>query len=410
SPVADLVCFAALWYLHERFRRPPEELDELRQLAGAIIGLALSIAGISLILNGSLSAMIEADRVLIGDRGLWEDLRVGIVLTLVGSPFWYWFWLRGLGVRQGPWRNGYAAIVAVMAWLAAFLSAITVANIAGQWLLGLSDETASLHFAAVPGSLTALIIGAIAFWHHRGVLGSERTNVVRVVEYVLAAVGLVAGAGAVVVLLATAIDNLTTSGVLVSDSSRVALAGLISLLAAAAAVWRYWVRALRLSDDPAEASSPARKATLLTLLVGFAITGVATLIYVLFVLLQAALEGEARGIANDLSWAIPVVLVSGAMCWHLAGLRTKVAVSVGATPASPGLQPSAQLRVITVVATDPGPLPQLLPGMRFLRRTDGQGVVDPEMAARIVESLSGLAAPAALVSVGADDFTVVPIA
>jgi hypothetical protein len=48
--------------------------------------------------------------------------------------------------------------------------------------------------------------------------------------------------------------------------------------------------------------------------------------------------------------------------------------------------------------------------MRFLRRTDGQGVVDPEMAARIVESLSGLAAPAALVSVGADDFTVVPIA
>lgn len=414
STVADLVAFGGVWFLHERFRREPEELDELRQLAGAFIGLSLTVAGLSVILDGSLSAIFDSNRVIVGEDSLWESIRVGVVLGVVGLPFWWWFWFRGLARRAGSWRNGYAAAVSILAWIAAAIALATALNVVAQWLLGLADESFALHFSPMPESLTALLVGAIAYWHHRGVLGRARSNVVRAVEYIFGGAGLVVGSGSVVVLAAIAIENLVrTDATLLIDDSRVALAALITLLLAAAIVARYWVRALRLGEDTAEVTSAARKATLLVLLVGFAVTGAVALIAVLFVLLRAALEGDATGVGEELSWAIPLVLVCGAMCWHLVGLRSnKAAASLPPSHAGPevGRTSAQEVRFVTLVASDPGPLPRLVPGMRFLRRTDGVGVVDPDMAERIVHSLADVSAPAALVTVGPEGFSVVPIA
>lgn len=414
SAAADLGAFGGVWFLHERFRRQPEELDELRQLAGTLIGLALTVAGLSVILSGSLSAIFDSNRVIVGENSLWESIRVGVVLSVVGLPFWWWFWFRGLGQRAGSWRNGYAAAVSVLAWITAVISLATALNLVAQWFLGLADESFGLHFSPMPEALTAFVVGGIAYWHHRGLLGRERTNVVRVVEYIFGAFGLIVGSGSVVALAAIAVENLVRSNAaLLINDSQAALAALVALLLAAAVVARYWVRALRLGDDPVESASPARRATVLVLLFGFAITGAGALIAVLFVLLQAALEGDATGVGEQLSWAVPLVLVSGAMCWHLAGLRSsKAAAAVPPSHARPedGRSSALEVRVVTLVASDPGPLPGLVPGMRFLRRTDGLGVVDPEMARLIVQSLAGVSAPAALVTVGPDGFSVVPIA
>lgn len=416
SSVADLVTFGGLWFLHERLRRPPEELDELRQIAGAFIGLSLSVAGLSVVLSESLSAIIESSRVIVGDSGLWEGVRLGVVLFVVGVPFFWWFWVRGLARRPGAWRNGYAAVVSVLGWLAAIISLGTVLNLTAQWLLGLADQPVGVHFGPMAESMTALIVGSLAYWHHRLVLGKDRTNMVRAVEYIFSAFGLVVGAAAVVTLAAIAIENLirVEDSVLIDDY-RVTLGTVIALLLAASAVARYWVRALRLRHDPAEAASPARRATVLTLLVGFAVVGAGALIAVLYVLLRAALEGSALGLGEQLSWAAPLVLVAGAMCWHLAGLRTGKAVPSAVGAGGEGqprtfVVPDSRVGLVTLIASDPGPLPTLVPGMRFLRRSDGIGAVDQAMAEQIVNTLADLSSPAAVVAVDKEKFSVIPIA
>jgi hypothetical protein len=66
--------------------------------------------------------------------------------------------------------------------------------------------------------------------------------------------------------------------------------------------------------------------------------------------------------------------------------------------------------VVTLVASDPGPLPQMIEKMRFLRRTDGIGVVDQVRADAIVAALAGLNSQAAMVTVDETGFQVLPIA
>ncbi|MGH8927383.1 MAG: hypothetical protein ACRDWH_03460, partial [Acidimicrobiia bacterium] len=182
---------------------------------------------------------------------------------------------------------------------------------------------------------------------------------------------------------------------------------LVVLVVAAVVVWRYWVKALRLSSDPVERTSAPRKVTLLLLRIGFFFTGAGALIAVLFFLLRAALDGDATGLGEELSWSVPLVLVSAAMVWHLWEQRVKEPEEM-AGPLAP-VPGSVRPRMVTVVAFDPGPLPSMIQGMRFLRRSDGIGTVDQARAEEIVSVLDGVASTSALVTVGEGGFEVVPI-
>ncbi len=408
SALGDIVAFGGAWFIHERLRRRPEELDELRQIAGALIGLGLSTAGVFLILLSSLGAIIDSGLVIAGGGGLWEQLRVGLVLFVVGVPYFWWFWLRGLASRPGSWRNGYAVLVSVAAWFSGFTALAVIVNRLAQWVFGLNEQSAALHFGAIPTSAAAAIVAAVAYWHHRPVLGQERNTAVRIVEYVFSAVGLVAGAGAVVTLAAILGDNLFGDGTVVDNDSRIAVGALVVLILSALTVWRYWLKALRLSDDPVERMSAPRRGVILILRVGFFLVGAGALVVVLFVLLRSALEGEASQISSDLNVAVPLVAVSGLMVWHLAEQRTK-ATAPGPLESTAPVAPPVKLGTVTVVATDPGPLPTMIPGMRFLKRGDGIGVVDQGKADEIVAALGAVKTAAALVTVDANGYSIVPI-
>ena len=105
--------------------------------------------------------------------------------------------------------------------------------------------------------------------------------------------------------------------------------------------------------------------------------------------------------------AVPLVVVSGLMVWHLAEQRTKPAPGP-LVPVEPVAVP-VKLGTVTVVATDPGPLPTMIQGMRFLKRGDGIGVVDQEQADEIVSALASVTTSAAIVTVDGDGYTIVPI-
>jgi hypothetical protein len=64
---------------------------------------------------------------------------------------------------------------------------------------------------------------------------------------------------------------------------------------------------------------------------------------------------------------------------------------------------------VTLIASDPGPLPQMIEAMRFIRRDDDVGVVDQATADRVIAVLSGLKSRAAVVTVDQDGFEVIPV-
>jgi hypothetical protein len=407
SAVADVVAFGGAWFIHERFRRPLEELDELRQVAGSLLGLTLSVGGAYAIVVASIDAIVNSSQLIAGGDGLWDQLRVGVVLLVVGAPFTWWFWLRSLANRPGTWRSGYATLVSIAAWISGFTALAVVVNLIAQWIVGLSDQSLARHFASIPASAAIAIVAGIAYWHHRAVLGQQRNLPIRISEYVFSAVGLIAGAGAVVTLAAILGDNLFGSGTVLDRDSRLAMGALVVLILSALVVWRYWIKALQLSEDPVERMSAPRRATILILRVGFFLVGAGALIVVLFVLLRNALEEGGSEMAESLTVAVPLVAVSGLMVWHLAEQKIKPA------PGSPdpveAVVGPVKLGTVTVVASDPGPLPGMIHGMRFLKRGDGIGIVDQERAEAIVSSLASVTTSAAIVTVDGDGYTIVPI-
>jgi hypothetical protein len=403
SALADIAAFGGAWFLHERFRRPPEELDELRQVAGALLGLALASAGSFGILFASFDAVVSSGQVIAGDDSFSEILRASLVLLVVGVPFFWWFWLRGLADRPGSWRNGYALLVSIAAWFSAFTALAVLLNRILQTMLDLSGDG----YSSTSASAATAIVAGLIYWHHRPVLGRERNQSIRIVEYVLSAIGLIAGSGAVVTLASILGDNLFGGGSIIDDDTRLALSALVVLILSAFTVWRYWMKALQLAGDPVEMISAPRRATILILRVGYFLVGAGSLIVVLYILLRAALDGDGSELSEGLTVAVPLVVVSGLMVWHLAELRAKPAPGAAA-PIEPVAGPR-KLGTITLVATDPGPLPMMIHGMRFLKRGDGIGVVDQSRADEIVSALASVATSAAMVTVDADGFTIVPL-
>jgi hypothetical protein len=403
SALADIGAFGGAWFLHERLRRPPEELDELRQVAGSLLGLALASAGSFGILFASFDAVVSSGQIIAGDDGLSEVLRTSVVLLAVGVPFFWWFWLRGLADRPGTWRNGYVLLVSITAWFSAFTALAVLLNRILQEILGVDGDWSS----STSASAAITIVAGLIYWHHRPVLGRERNQSIRIVEYVLSAIGLIAGSGAVVTLASILGDNLFGGGSIIDNDTRLALGALVVVTLSALTVWRYWIKALQLADDPVETRSAPRRATILILRVGYFLVGAGSLIVVLYILLRAALDGDGSELSEGLTVAVPLVVVSGLMVWHLAELRTKPAPGIAA-PIEPVAGPR-KLGTITLVATDPGPLPTMIHGMRFLKRGDGIGVVDQSRADEIVAALATVATSAAMVTVDTDGFTIVPL-
>ena len=399
--VARLLTFGALWGLLERWRTPADPADEIRQLWGSVLGLGLSTSAVAFAVHGSLETLFEGQSVLLGEDALSIDLRWAAALALVGVPLFIYFWLRRFAPHQTGLRDLYAGVVAVVGWITAAgtitgLSYYIIARAIGM----LSDNE------GLAVLLTSFLIGAVAYWHHRGVMGAERREAVKAVEYFLGGASLIGFAGSLVFLIGLIVSGL--GEVTLIGDGEAFLAGVVSVLVGGALTIVYWGRLV--GRD--ESSSPSRRGTLMILFFGSAITAAVALITVLFVLLRAALSGGDSFDIDPLAYGLPALLVAGAVCWHVVRLRRQLTpVPAAETPATATVPVTASTdRVVTVVAADPGPLPAMIEKMRFLRRQDGVGTVDAVRAEAIVSAINQSEARAVLVTVEGDDFSLIPLA
>lgn len=398
--LADLAAFAVCWWLLERVRHKGMALDDVRSLVGSVVGLSLVAGGFGLALEESLNAVFDSGSVLTGRPTLWEGVVTGLVLLAIGVPYLWWFWFRDLARKTVALRNGYATAVAIVSWFTGLTSLTTLAYGILAELLDLDGFDGSR--SPYPVLIATAITAGLIYWHYRGILGRARTPLVRLLAYVFSVAGFVIGAGALTTLGAVLIENLG-GGAVAGGGRRAVLAASIALVTALAVLWRYWLPSQRLAHEPAEQKAVSRRVTMIGLLTLASVVAAGGLIAILYVLLRSALGDEAP-IADTLAWSIPLTLVAGGLAWYFARVRPR---KLGAGEAAVGR--GGKVSTVTVIASDPGPLPEMIEGMRFLRRDDELGVVDQGVADRVVAALAGLDSRAAVVTVDQSGFTVIPV-
>ncbi|MGM0384462.1 MAG: DUF5671 domain-containing protein [Actinomycetota bacterium] len=342
--LATFLVWGALWFLHWVLaRRTLGERGWPHLLLGSLVGLVWAVVALGLLLGASLEALLldGGDQVVVGTT---RQLAGHGAALAVGALVWSRYWLTTAArlPRTTPWLV-YVLPIGVGGGLVLAVGAASL--LLWQllvWLLGDPAGPAREHFADSPGTFAFAVAGLLAWWYHRAVLaetGEARTEVRRVHEYLVAAIGLLAAASGVGMVIVAAIESLTP-GIDLGVSVLNTLLGALTLLVVGVPVWwTFWRRIRRaLAADPVpEVSSPTRR-TYLVLLFGIAgVAAVVALIVAVFVLLQDVLAGLASGeTVRTMRYALGVLVAAAAVsAYHGAVYREDREVALPATPAGP---------------------------------------------------------------------------
>ncbi len=369
-------------------RRTPEGHLRTERLLGTLVGLGTAAVGAVLVLSPALRELLGLAREsLVG--GTTRSMLDGAAVLVVGAAAWAACWL--VGTVRGARTTGWLALVLLAGVAGGLLAAVVAVSVLGYdvlvWLVGdPRARTASEHFAAAPGLLATALVGLGVWWYHREVLDAGRqpgrTEVRRVYDYVLAAVGLLAASAGLVMVLVTIVEAVAAGPDLVVGGSALnaLLASLVLLAVGLPVWWWHWRQAQRARATQAtdELASPTRRTYLLVLFGVMGVAAVVALLSLVYVVLEDALAGGVdletmRAIRFPIGILATTSLLSA---YHWTVFRADRAASADLAPVA---RPAgaATRTVLLVGAGDPGLAAALAErtgaAVQLVRRTD----VDP---------------------------------
>ena len=319
--LAGLLVWAALWGTHWWLdsRVTPAGHTQVHHLLGSLAALAVSATGLGVLVAGTIEVVTGIGRT----TGLVENdkpLLRGAALLVVGVPVWLLYWWRT--ASRSPHNPIWLAYVLLAGVAGGLVTAVVGASVAVYdvlvWLLGQPwSEQASVHFRGLPAAVGAGVTGLLVWWYHHTVLRAtgerERTEVVRVYEYLMAGTGLVAAAVGFTMVVVALVEALTTSGAILGTAAVNTLLAALTVMAVGGPVWAVFWHRIQLAAraaPAAEHTSPTRRIYLLLL---FGVAGIAAVVALLvgvYVLAEDALAGTV-GAATLRSLRVPIgILVS----------------------------------------------------------------------------------------------------
>jgi hypothetical protein len=327
AAVAMLIVWAPVWFGHWRLMETHANAERLQveRFVAAGIGLALLASAlvqtVGEVFETVYRQFTEADVLA---RSATEPGTLA-ALFVVGGAIWWWYWMRyGLTAPESRWRQAYLLLFGVLSGLAAAIgSGAVVLYELLVWLVGDPDTTSpARHFSEVPGLLAVVVVGLVVWAYHRSVLASERrevrSEIDRVYDYLLAAVGLVAASTGITMLLVAAFEAIAPAdAVVVGDTARNTLLAAVTSLAVGLPVWWVFWRNItreRGIDPVEEIDSPTRRVYLFSL---FGVGGVVALVSMLtlvFVFIEDVLTSELSSeTLYDVRVAVALVIAMGAI-------------------------------------------------------------------------------------------------
>lgn len=318
--IANALVWSGVWAAHWVTAQRTGDPGRLRlhMLAGSATGLAVTATAVWFAVTIALRAMYDGlfDVAIIEDTG--DAIGSALAGLVIGAVIWWWYWLRHASkAERSPMWNGYVLLVGVLGGLVtAVTSASTALFAVLQWFFGDPDSSrAARHFDLMPGTLAAFAVGFLLWWYHRTVLAAvgttERTEVARIYDYLVAGVGLLAATGGITTVLVAVIQTLTPSGLVEDgDGANVLMAAITLLVVGLPLWWVYWSRIQRhaAAAPDREVVSISRRVYVFVLFGLGGVVALISLLVLMFIAVEDLIDGRFGG-ETIRSLRVPLALV-----------------------------------------------------------------------------------------------------
>jgi hypothetical protein len=325
----------ALWRVHMTYSTP--NITRVHHIIGSLVTGIISVVGLAFLVGQLLkrAAGIGGDALLdYGTSSLAGILPVVIVGLLGWSVYWLW---TGSRQEQDTLWLAYVLLAGVGAgFVMVVASASTVLYRLLVWWLGdPSSSDARIHFSGTPTAIGVAAAGTLWWAHHRSFLGErkQRNEVVRVYEYLMSGISLVAAAVGLSIVVVAAIEALVRGSLLTRSGAVNTLLAATTLLAVGAPLWWwFWSRVQQsvAHDREHELASPTRRIYLYVLFGVGGIAAIVSLLVAVYQLFNDIISGVLGGsTVRDMRFALGV-LVSTALiaAYHRSVFRHEREVDV----------------------------------------------------------------------------------
>ena len=335
--------WAAHWWIH--LRLVPVRHSIVHHLGGSLVGLVMAITGFVTLTGAFLQQLVGMGSLIV--PSLRDQLIAGAVGFVVGALVWGLYWLKTASrSERTPVWFGYVLLAGGAGLVMAVVAASTVLYTTLVWFLGDPEHLrALLHFANAPTAAAVALAGVVVWWYHQSVLAEAhvtvRTEVRRVYEYLMSAIGLLAAGVGLTLLVVAGIEALVGSeGEPIGGSAvnTLLLAGTL-LVVGSPVWWFFWHRIQQAArvDAAGELGSRTRRIYLLLL---FGLGGVAAVVSLLvgvYLLFQDVVQGTfGPDTIRAMRIPIGILLSTGAIAgYHGAVYRSGRALTVHAGPHGP---------------------------------------------------------------------------
>lgn len=371
----DVSVFAAAVGLHWWARRREPPAGELGALP-FVIGSAVSLVSLTGGLYGALEWLFAVVFEIWAETDSASVPAGPVALMVTAAPVWAYVWLRETSHDRRKLTGFYLGAAAALGLAAAIGAAVAIVATLAGFLLGVGAPAGS-QFRGYPAAFALLLVAGAVWGHHRSSMDQTRLSALRGYRYAMSAVGL----GALIAAATALLDGVFSPRLAGGAAGQALITAGLSTLTGGG-VWLSFWRRVQSQPREVEVSTLPRRVYLVggSVLAGLVAAG--SLIATLVVVFRALL-GEVERAGQGIRLPLTLTLLTGLVLWHLvtrlrddAALREQVVV---------------EPYPVTVICSDPGPLEYRLPEearFRLLRRGDGIGVIDVEMAVAIVEAVA----------------------
>lgn len=313
--LASLLVWSPIWAGHWLlWRTYCRDVTNLHVYVGATVGLVTMAGFGGALLAEIFSRLLDSATALEVGRGVDSDVSTWVVGFAVGAAIFAWHWIyAGMREERDALWHAYVVLVGVLGGLITLVAGagVTLFAILQWWFGDPGTNSAVRHFEDFIPAFAAVIVGAAVWYYHRRVLGpvtGERTEVQRVYDYVVAAVGLVTAVVGLVILVVGFQEVVFPPAESMTSEVDILL-GALTTLAVGVPLWtQAWLRANRFLEAPesSEASSPTRRSYLFGIIGIGGIVAAVSLIVLLVTIFNSVLG--AGGELRD-SVQVPVALI-----------------------------------------------------------------------------------------------------
>ena len=365
----------------------PKNDFRIQYFVGSFITALAALIGLVQVLGGVL-ALLLSQQTFFDTQKLAlvspdNPIGIGLGTLVMSGALWIYYWIKNANTNKSDtlWL-AYVLIAGVGGTLVIAITSLSISLYQVLvWFVGEpTSQNAGEHFASIPQSLATAFAGFLFWWYHKSLLPneSERTDVQRTYEYLVAAISLIASAIGISIVIVALIESLTSQVQLAGAGAINTLLGAGTVIVVAGPVWwHFWsrIQSIARAESNAELSSPVRRIYLFLLFGVGGIVAIVSLITIVVQLFDGILSSNlGANTFSEMRFAIGILISTGIVAgyhWEIYRHEKSVEVSFATTATN----------VLLVGPTSPELIQKLKAAtgakVSFLQRADASELVWP---------------------------------